>query len=539
MTPARNDDTSTLGDLGWRIVGLLNLYRLLVPPVLIAIHAVTMPQPTVGAVHPRLFFAICIAYFVAAIALVLAERLRRVPGRILLLAHALVDSVAIGLLLYTSGGVASGIGILLVVPVGSVALLAEGRQTLLIAAIAVVSLLGQQVIGQLLGSASSTDYPTAGVIGMVIFVVALASWPLTARLAESEALIKRREIDLADLAELSQYIVQHLRESLLVIDHEDRIRLINESAARILGDRSAYPGALLGEASPRLLYLLSTWRQSGARPKDSGATLIASDGASEILPHFAPLGNQDPPPVIAFLEDTTEVASKLQQLKLAALGRLSASIAHEIRNPVGAMSHAAQLLAESDGIDDGDRRLVEIVRTNAIRVSEIIDNVQSMSRREPMHAEQFALGPWLHEFRRQFCATLPCREERIKLIEDAVDLEVRCDRGQLHQIAWNLADNALKHNADQPGPIELRIGRLAAAQRPFLEVADRGRGVPEALVERIFDPFVTSAPRGTGLGLYLARELAQANGATLIYEARPGGGSVFRLVFSDPLRWRA
>lgn len=156
-----------------------------------------------------------------------------------------------------------------------------------------------------------------------------------------------------------------------------------------------------------------------------------------------------------------------------------------------------------------------------------------------MRAEQFALGPWLHEFRSQFCATLPCREERIELIEDAADLEVRCDRSQLHQIAWNLADNALKHNADQPGPIELRIGRPAAAQRPFLEVADRGRGVPEALVERIFEPFVTSAPRGTGLGLYLARELAQANGATLIYEARPGGGSVFRLVFSDPLRWRA
>lgn len=539
MAVARNDDTSTLGDLGWRIVGLLNLYRLLIPPVLLGIHAITMPQPTVGAQYPRLFFTVCGAYLLAAIVLVLAQRLRRIPGRVLLLAHALVDSVAIGLLLYSSGGVASGMGILLVVPVGSVALLAEGRQTLLIAAIAVVAVLAQQVLGQISGSASSADYPTAGVLGMVIFLVALASWPLTARLQESEALIKRREVDLADLAELSQYIVQHLRESLLVIDHEDRIRLINESAARILGDRSAYPGALVGEASPRLLYLLSTWRQSGARPKDTGATLIASDGASEILPHFAPLGNQDPPPVIVFLEDTTEVAGKLQQLKLAALGRLSASIAHEIRNPVGAMSHAAQLLAESSDLDDGDRRLVEIVRTNAARVSEIIDNVQSMSRREPMRAEQFVLGPWLQEFRTEFCATLPCPTERVQVHEETTDLEVRCDRSQLRQIVWNLADNALKHNGDSPGPIELRAGRLASAQRPYLEVADRGNGIPESLVERIFEPFVTSAPRGTGLGLFLARELAQANGATLIYEPRPGGGSLFRLVFSDPLRWRA
>lgn len=539
MRVDHSEDNSTLGDLGWRVVGLLNLYRLLIPPVLFAIHRFTGPQPTVGGAYPTLFNFTCAAYFITAIALVLAQRLPQIPRRGLILAHAIVDAIAIGLLLYSSGGVGSGLGILLVVPVGSVALLAEGRQTLLIAAIAVVALLAQQVIGQIGGTASASDYPTAGVIGVVIFLVALASWPLTARLRESDALIKRREIDLANLAELSQYIVQHLRESLLVIDQEDRVRLINESAARILGDRSAYPGALLGEASPRLLYLLSTWRQSGERPKDTGATFLANDGASEILPHFAPLGNQNPPPVLVFLEDTTEVASKLQQLKLAALGRLSASIAHEVRNPVGAMSHAAQLLAESSDLDEGDRRLVEIVRTNAARVSEIIDNVQSMSRREPLRAEQFTLGPWLAEFRAEFCATLPCPTERLLVQEEAADLEVRCDRSQLRQIVWNLADNALKHNGDSPGPIELRAGRLASAQRPYLEVADRGKGIPDALIERIFEPFVTSAPRGTGLGLFLARELAQANGATLIYEPRPGGGSVFRLVFSDPLRWRA
>lgn len=539
MRADQREDNSTLGDLGWRVVGLLNLYRLLIPPILFAIHRFTGPQPTVGGAYPTLFYFTCAAYFVTAVALVLAQRLPQIPRRGLILAHAIVDAVAIGLLLYSSGGVASGLGILLVVPVGSVALLAEGRQTLLIAAIAVVALLAQQVIGQIGGTASSADYTTAGVIGVVIFLVALASWPLTTRLRESDALIKRREIDLANLAELSQYIVQHLRESLLVIDQEDRVRLINESAARILGDRSAYPGALLGETSPRLLYLLSTWRQSGERPKDTGATFLANDGASEILPHFAPLGNQNPPPVLVFLEDTTEVASKLQQLKLASLGRLSASIAHEIRNPVGAMSHAAQLLGESPHLSDENRRFAEIISANAARVSEIIANVQSMSRREPLRLEQFELGAWLREFRAEFCATLPCPEHLVALHESGEALEVRCDRGQLRQIAWNLADNAVKHNSELLHPIELQAGRLSPSQRPYLEVADRGGGIPDALTERIFEPFVTSEARGTGLGLFLARELAQANGATLIYEPRPGGGSVFRLVFSDPLRWRA
>lgn len=541
MQTHKEPGASALGDLGWRVMGLLNLYRLLIPPVLYAIHWYTAPQPTVGGVHPRLFLACCILYFAAGLVLVVAQRLPRLPHRLLLAAHCLVDAVFISLILYSSGGVASGLGILLVVPVGSTALLAEGRMTLLIAAVAVVALLVQQVASHLAGVASSNDYTTAGVLGAVIFLIAIASWPVNARIQETTALVEKREVDLANLAELSQYIVQHLRESLIVVDAQDRIRLINESAARLLGDRNAYPGALLGEASPRLLYLLSTWRQSGTRPRDADTTMIAMDGASEILPHFAALGNESPPPVIIFLEDTTEVASKLQQLKLASLGRLSASIAHEIRNPVGAMSHAAQLLGESPQLSDDDRRLADIVRSNASRVSEIITNIQSMSRREKVRPERFDLVQWITDFRKEFAATLPCPPEHIELNIEGTDgaLEVHSDPSQLRQIVWNLTDNALKHGAASAHPVEIRIGRLTPTQRPYLEIADRGAGIPEGLVERIFEPFVTGETRGTGLGLFLARELAQANGATLLYEPRVGGGSVFRIVFSDPARWLA
>jgi len=115
---------------------------------------------------------------------------------------------------------------------------------------------------------------------------------------------------------------------------------------------------------------------------------------------------------------------------------------------------------------------------------------------------------------------------------------VRVDPDQLRQILWNLCDNALKH-APQDDPergVEIRYGRMVPNARPFLEVADRGPGVAPEHVERIFEPFY-SGGRGTGLGLFLARELAQTNGATLLYEPRAGGGSVFRLVFADPRRW--
>src|SRR6201999_991939 len=207
----------------------------------------------------------------------------------------------------------------------------------------------------------------------------------------------------------SQYIVQHLRESILVIDTHDRIRLINESAAHILGDTNAVPEALLGEASPRLLYLLETWRQNQNNTAVFPApdqTFVAADGARVIRANFAPLGSTSPAPVIVFLEDTSLLAEKVQQSKLAALGRLSASIAHEIRNPVGAMSHAGQLLAESPGVSAEDRRLTEIIRTNADRVSGIINNVLSLSKREEAHLERLSLAAWCEEFHEEFCETM-------------------------------------------------------------------------------------------------------------------------------------
>ncbi len=293
-----------------------------------------------------------VLYFALAALLALAGR-RHWPGRrTLVLTHALVDAGAIALLMYASGGVSSNLGILMVIPVGSMALLAVGREALVIAAIASLAILAQQIASQLQGYSGTGDYLLAGVMGAIVFLVAASAWPVANRLRESEAQVRRQEVDLANMAQLSQYIVQRLRESILVVDPTDRIRLINESAAEMLGDAAAVPGALLGEVSPRLLYLLTTWR-STAEPQPGEApqgTFTAADGARIVEAHFAPLGAAEPAPVLIFLEDTSALAARVQQSKLAALGRLTASIAHEIRNPVGAMSHAAQLLGESSGL---------------------------------------------------------------------------------------------------------------------------------------------------------------------------------------------
>ncbi len=537
---------SAPSSLAWRVVGLASVYRLLIPPVLLLIQWLTSAGFLARVQNPDLLMTVCIGYFTAGVLLMLTRSLTWPSLRTIALVNAAVDAAGISLVLYASGGVSSGLGILLVLPVGAMAILAGSRDVFLIAALAALGVLAQQIALGFQGAAPATDYTTAGVLGAILFIVALSVWPVANRLRESEALVRRQEVDLANLAQLSQYIVQHLRESILVVDPQDHIRLINESAAQILGDRAAYPGALLGEASPRLLYLLESWRRHAGSAPDPNQTFVSAEGGRIVRPHFAPLGSAEPAPILIFLEDTSALAAQVQQSKLAALGRLSASIAHEIRNPVGAMSHAGQLLAESPQLSGDDQRLTEIIRANAARVSGIIDNVLQLSRRGEAHIETLSLRGWIEDFCQEFCETMQWPPERLKaqgtessLIFGEQDIEVRADPGQLRQVIWNLCDNAIKHAVKERADrlVEIRFGRLNATARPFLEVADRGPGVPSENVERIFEPFFSGERGGTGLGLFLARELAQTSGATLLYEPRAGGGSIFRLVFADPQRW--
>jgi two-component system sensor histidine kinase PilS (NtrC family) len=451
--------------------------------------------------------------------------------------QATIDLTCLILILHACGGISSGLGLLLLVPVGGLAFLLPPRSALFLAAVTAIAVLMHTIWQQIGGHADITVYATAGFLGLVLFTIAASASVLATRVRESEDLVRQKDVDLANLADLSQYIVQHLRESLLVVDTADKIRLINESAAEILGDIHAIPGALIGEVSPRLLYSLSTWRQNGSE-NDTPPSFVAADGARLIQPHFAPLGSNAPAPTLIFLEDTSLLAERVQQSKLAALGRLSASIAHEIRNPVGAMSHAGQLLAESANVSAGDRRLTDIIRSNSERVSTIINNVLQLSRRESTEPARLSLGDWLKEFLAEFSETMQVPLAEMQVDDSSDELEVRFDPSHLHQVVWNLCDNAIKYGEPREGiKAEIRLSRLSPSYRPYLEVADRGAGIEPQAADRIFEPFFTGRKGGTGLGLFIARELCQLNRAVLLYEPRGGGGSVFRVVFSDPQRW--
>jgi two-component system, NtrC family, sensor histidine kinase PilS len=219
-------------DPSWRVVALTNIYRLLLPPLLLALQWATRTAPSVGADNPQLFSLICIAYWALGGLVAFAGRGRWPSRRVLVLVNLLLDTSALCTLMYCSGGVASGLGILLVIPVGAMSLLAEGRATLGVAALSAIGLLTQQILAVTENRAPASDYLLAGILGAVLFLVALLAWPVSTRLRESEALVRRQEIDLANLAQLSQYIVQHLRESILVVDPSDGIRIRRSGAGR-------------------------------------------------------------------------------------------------------------------------------------------------------------------------------------------------------------------------------------------------------------------------------------------------------------------
>jgi two-component system sensor histidine kinase PilS (NtrC family) len=525
-------------DLNWRVLTTLNAFRLLIATFLLLLFFVSGEPHLFGDRFPTLFTATASAYLVFAVFCGLAIKGRWAAFNLQAISQLLVDIAAVSMLMYTSGGISSGLGGLLLVFIGAGSLVLPAQWPTIVAAIATFSILGAEVFAHVSGFGA--DYPAAGLLSAIIFAMALAARPLSKRIQMSEALALQRGVDLQNLSELNEYIVQHLRESIVVVDSDNQIRLSNGSAARLLGAEGPISGRPIGDASQSLADYISRWRQDDDLSSHAEIT-IANDGASAMITaHLAPLARDGKRsgPALVFLEDTSLMNARVQQSKLASLGRLSASIAHEIRNPVGAMSHAAQLLRESAGLTDDDTRLTEIIQTNSSRVSHIIDNVLQLSRRDSSQPEQLALKPWLVDFAQEFTRTLELQEGEMTVVDVPESITVLMDRTHLRQVLWNLCDNAVKYASETGGIlVELYGGPAEGGGRPYLEIHDHGLGVNAASAEKIFEPFFTERSGGTGLGLYISRELCELNRATLLYFDRPGGGSIFRIVFSDSDRF--
>jgi two-component system sensor histidine kinase PilS (NtrC family) len=282
----------------------------------------------------------------------------------------------------------------------------------------------------------------------------------------------------------------------------------------------ALRGQPLAAVLPGLETRWSAWRQAGGRGAVS-ADLQAR--GRDVRARLLDIGTEDEFTVV-FVEDMTRSREQAQQLKLAALGRLTANIAHEIRNPLSAISHASELLAE-ERRDPDRRRLTRIILDNTVRLEQLVADVLQLNRRDRVAAERIALEGWLRLFLGEFIANENVPADRVAA--DPPRAWVSFDREHLRQVVWNLLRNAVRHARPEPGAV--RLSARAFGDKVEFSITDNGPGVPAALQGQLFEPFFTTESKGTGLGLYLARELCAANDASLEY-VHDGPGAHFRIV---------
>ncbi|MFN2308132.1 MAG: ATP-binding protein [Gammaproteobacteria bacterium] len=520
----RDLDADRQESLTWQPLRFLTLYRLTLAGLLAAIFFMLPTSKGLGAQTPWLFGAVSLSYLGVALVAGFTARLRRPRYAIQVFVQVLVDILAIVLLMHAGGGLESGLGILLILAVAVGGLLLPGRLAYFFAAIATLAVLAEFSLSALTGRGGE-DFTRAGLLGGVLFTTAVVAHLLARRIRETEALAEQRGVDLANLARLNQHVIQRLQSGILVVDEQDRVHLLNDTARQLLNAPQAQPGTPL----PQVSLALSEQRRRWRIDPDAGSEIFSPPASPvSLVPRFTALGRSRDSATLIFLEDAAALAQQAQQMKLAALGRLTASIAHEIRNPLGALSHAGQLLAESPHLDAGERRLTEIIHSNSQRMNHIIEDVLQLSRRGQTRPKDLVLGDWLREFVDEQIRCGHFAPGTVSLaLPDQTAQQVSFDPGHLHQVIWNLLHNALTHGG---GQAELQLCGTAAGQT-CLEVLDRGPGVAAEATEQIFEPFFTTAASGSGLGLYLARELCELNRARLSYEARDGGGSRFRITF--------
>jgi two-component system sensor histidine kinase PilS (NtrC family) len=232
---------------------------------------------------------------------------------------------------------------------------------------------------------------------------------------------------------------------------------------------------------------------------------------------------------LVYLEDLGRAQNEAQQMKLAAMGRLTASIAHEVRNPLSAINQAAQLLEEDGAVAPEGARLLSMIRNNAKRIDRIVGEVLQLNRRDRQQPETIPLAEFVRAITDEIVQAEGIPPRGI-VIDIPDELLVVFDRGHLSQIAWNLVRNAWQHCQKREASIAIAARAGYMGDAVICELADDGPGVPAEYRAHIFEPFFTTRPGGTGLGLYIARELADANGAAL--ELLPKGpGASFRMTF--------
>jgi len=529
----------------WRSLQALNVTRIVIGVVLLLYLAFDVRDGR--ATSDPAYARTCIAYFAAAILFGLLTTFwkRRFPLQ--LACQIATDLAAISLLYLAAGGVRSGLGILYLFPLAGAAILAPLVLALFAASIASIFIL-LEASWQIFAREGEPPLMQAGMYGVAFFAVVLLVNRLAARLIGQEELASQRGLDLQVQQSINEIVIADVGDGVLVLGADGAIHTANPAARRMLGldapaglrldavhglepvagafarwrGLTGTPPALAavepveGEAGPDEAWvILKPFQEQGA---DKGAS-ARRDQPAHLKLRFArvDVGAGGPGRSVVFMEDVSAIENQAQQLKLASMGRLTASIAHEVRNPLSAIGHATALLAE-DLHGKAEVRLLKIIGDNVARVNRMVEDILQLSRKAQPYAEPIPLGRFLAELKAEFCETQELPEDMLWL-GGAGAIEVRFDGLHLREVLVNLLGNAIRYASRKPASI-----RIWPELDPFgtleLHVQDDGPGITPDVRAHLFEPFYTTSSKGTGLGLYLARELCLNNGAKLDYEYR-------------------
>lgn len=504
-----------------------NGYRLLLVFMFLGmLWLIKLPEP-LGTHDQRMFTITVHVYFLLIMLSLLVVQTQQIPFVLQVILHFVVDIVCISVMMFASEGINSGFGMLMVVTIAACSLLSSYKLSLFFAAICSLVVLSQEIYLDLFRVYPQPNYPHAGFLGVTFFATALIAYKLASRLEQSELLTIRQAEDIENLASLNDHIVQNLQSGVIVIDKNRQLRLINQAGMRLLDKSDIRTGDHLSNISQSLSLVIEQWQ---LRPSSDSIELEGFDHTLDVHASIRQLGSSRESNLLIFLYDSSRMRREAQSLKLASLGRLTASIAHEVRNPLGAISHASQLLSESQDITDSDKRLTDIINEHSHRVNQIIENVMSVSRMDVPDKEKIRLNEWLYHFVSNFADQFAITRNRIYYEINPQDLEVFIDSSQLDQVMRNLCENAIRYSRKHE-LINIFCHINADTQEPYIDVCDTGPGIPVDVREHLFEPFFTTENTGSGLGLYLAREMCEINQAKLQLLSSHSEGSCFRISF--------
>ena len=531
----------------WRTLLTFNVTRVVIAIVLLLFLSFSARKDSAGGQYGNLYT--CIGYLILAAVFAVLAAYRRSRFLWQLLPQIAVDIAVISILYVSAGSAKSGLAILYLFPLAGVAVLAPMLIALFWASAVTLFLLADSV-HQALQTQLDPSFSQSGLYGAAFFAAVIVINRLAARLIKQEELAAQRGRELRVQEAINRMVIADMGDGILVVGPDGAVLTANPAAERMLGLSIPrdQPSCRLSDMSALLPIAdaFGSWvEQSAGRPEgEPGASVfvvvkpgdeMALQGATTIWGwrreltahlklHFARVQTDslEEDRCVIFLQDVTEIENRAQQLKLASMGRLTASIAHEVRNPLAAISHAASLIGEETR-DPAASRLLHIIGDNVTRLNQMIEDILQLSRKAQSHGQPLVLAQFLRDILGELRATHALPDGMVQL-GDLEQCSVRFDPLHLRGVIVNLLTNAVRYASARRGSIRLHAVS-DSADRLELHVQDDGPPITPEVRAHLFEPFYTASSKGTGLGLYLARELCLNNGAMLDYEYRIEAGA--------------